>query len=168
MKTFYIIIIAVAFTATSGILFYNIGYRSGNDAGFTSGYASGQADAGRIKHIPTIEELTTELKRQESENIIAYLNSESRVRTIDEGDLFTIDNVHYFQGTLSNNAHLATAKDVVLEIDFLSKTGAKVGSQKITIYEFIRPQQEIHFKERINLPEKYESFKFYVLRAAGE
>jgi hypothetical protein len=52
------------------------------------------------------------------------------------------------EGTLTSSATAAVFKDVVLQVDFISKTNAVIRSEKYTIYPVLNPGQTISFKEK--------------------
>lgn len=53
-------------------------------------------------------------------------------------------------GEIKNKATLATFKDVVLKVTFLSKTGAALRTNQYTIYEFVGPSKAIPYKLKVN------------------
>ncbi len=132
------------------------------------GYENGKKSAETIQKYRSVEEIKTELKGREKESISSYLDGKAGIRNIDEGGLWKTKYIQYFSGTLTNSAVLATAKDVKLNVDFYSKTGSKIGNQEITIYEFVRPGKSIKFKEKINIPDKVEDFKFKIIEVKSE
>ncbi len=147
-----------------GIVLGAIGFYAGQQIG----YENGKKRAEFTHRFRDIEEIKTELKERESESISTYLNGKAGIRNVDEGSLFKIKYVQYFSGSITNSAVLAIAKDVKLNVDYYSKTNTKIGSQEITIYEFIKPGQTVTFKERINVPENVEDFKFQIIEAKSE
>ena len=52
------------------------------------------------------------------------------------------------KSTISNSASLTTYKDIVIEINFLSKTNSIIKTENITIYEYFSPnsKKSINFK----------------------
>jgi hypothetical protein len=52
------------------------------------------------------------------------------------------------EGTLTSSATAAVFKDVMLQVDFISKTNAVIRSEKYTIYPVLNPGQTISFKEK--------------------
>mgnify|MGYP006163120357 CR=1 FL=1 len=132
------------------------------------GYENGIQTAERMHKLRSIDEIKSELKGREAEDISSHLKGKAGIKNIDEGFLFEVKYVQYFSGSLTNSATIASAKDVKLNVDFFSKTGAKIGNQEITIYEFIRPGRSIKFKEKINFPAKAEDFKFQIIEAKSE
>lgn len=132
------------------------------------GYENGKNYAEFANKLRDIEEIKTELRERESERIGEYLNGKAGIETNDEGSLFKVKYVQYFSGNLTNSAVLAIAKDVKLNVDYYSKTNTKIGSQEITIYEYIKPGQTVKFKEKINVPENVSDFKFQITDAKAE
>jgi len=111
------------------------------------------------------ESLRAELGTKEAENIAQYIHGKASVESGDEGGLFNVKMVSYMTGYVNNEASVARAKDVKVRIDFKSKTGSVIGSKEITIYEFIGPGRSVDFKERVDVPEKVESYAWTVLSA---
>lgn len=148
----------------TGLILGTVGYFLGQRIG----YENGQQVAEMMRKFRSVDEIKVELKEREEEDISLYLNGKAGIKKIDEGSLFRIKYVQYFSGNLTNSATLASAKDVKLNVDFYSKTGSKIGNQVITIYEFIRPGRSVEFKEKINVPDKVEDFKFQIVEAKTE
>lgn len=88
------------------------------------------------------EELKVDLAQTEKQNPTNYITG----RTSHHQNLV---NQTVLEGTLSNSATLAAFKDVVLQVDFLSKTNTIITTQNITVYESINPGQTIIFKKKI-------------------
>jgi hypothetical protein len=148
----------------TGLILGAVGFFVGQNIG----YDNGRQYAEMMHKFRSIDEIKSELKGREAEDISSYLEGKAGIRNIDEGSLFKVKYVQYFSGNLNNSATLASAKDVKLNVDFFSKTGSKIESQEITIYEFIRPGRSIEFKEKINVPDKVEDFKFQIIEAKSE
>lgn len=69
------------------------------------------------------------------------------------------------RGTVANKATVAVYKDVNLQLDFYSKTGALLETDKETIYEVIRPGQSKSFKIKYFAPRGSDSVALKVLDA---
>lgn len=147
-------------TIAVGVLTFIVG----NKLGYADGYLSGK-DSYRYR---PIEELRNELKEREALDMKDFLNGKAGIESKDEGGLFKVKYVDYFSGTLTNSASIAKAKDIKLKVDFYSKTKTLIGSKEITVYEYILPGQSVKFKEKLDLPEKVEDFKFSILNASAE
>lgn len=128
--------------------------------GYTSGFQEGQQDYSLLG-VPKLQEL---LKEKEGESISEYLNSKASVDTRDEGGLFTTKYVKYFDGHISNNAHFAEAKNVVLRVEFFENQKV-LGEEKITISEFIPPQGKVNFRKQLSFSNSITDFKFYIENA---
>ena len=50
------------------------------------------------------------------------------------------------EGKINNSATVATYKDIVLTVSYYSKTDSFLGTEKQTIYEFLKAGQEHKFK----------------------
>ena len=140
---------------------HEIGHENGLELGYQNGFDSARVDF----KSRSIDEIKSELRGREESEILSYLNGTANIKTVDEGSFFTTKNVQYLMGSLTSSATLAIVKDVKINIDFFSKTGAKIGAKEMTIYEFVQPGGKITFKEKINIPEKVVEFKFEILDA---
>lgn len=155
IKIFLIVLVGIA-----GIVGYSLGNSIGSKEGFES--------AKRMNDLQPIESLKVQLKTREIAEITPYIHGKAGISKEDIGGLFSIKYAYYFEGTLSNSAAVARAKDVKLNIDFISKTGSKIGSKEIIIYDYINPGGTLSFKERIEVPANYEKIEFSILGAIGE
>jgi hypothetical protein len=141
-------------TIISSIIFLAIGYFVGGQQGYNN-----RDNEQRFK---TIDQLKFELKDREKESILSLVESKGEVNKRDEGGLFSVDYVHYLTGTINNNAAVATIKDIKFRVDYLSKTSSKVGTEEVTIFEFIKPGQShynyCYFYDETNLKVGGNSF----------
>lgn len=160
----FLIIYAIAWILIAAFIGYIVGSNKGYQRGFKSATTVIEF---KIQNQP-IDSLKAQLKRREISEISTYINGKASIKKIDEGSLFSVKNVYYFEGTLSNKAVIAKAKDVKIKIDFISKTESLIGSQEVTIYDYINPGGLLSFRERVSPPEGYEEFKFIILGAIGE
>lgn len=138
-----------------------IGYLLGNMNGKTSGY---QAHAEHQKR-KSMSELKAELKEKEQRQILTLLEESAEIKRVDEGGLFRTKYIHYLYGKVANNAAVATVKNVRLQLEFFSKTEAKINSNELILYEFIQPNQIHSFKQKINWPNDAEKFRLTILGA---
>ncbi|MBL7103048.1 MAG: hypothetical protein ISS18_01865 [Bacteroidales bacterium] len=148
----------------TGLILGAIGFFIGQNIG----YENGKQMTETLQQFRTVDEIKAELKQKEKERISSYLDSKAGIQNVDEGGLWKTKYVQYFSGSLTNSAVLSTAKDVKINVDFYSKTGSKIGNQEITIFEFVRPGKTINFKEKINIPDKVEDFKFQIIEVKAE
>lgn len=88
---------------------------------------------------PTHEETKQTLEEIEKANPLNYLNVTGSYRKNFIGQWVV-------EGTINNKASVATYKDVVIDIVYLSKTGTEVGRIQRTIFEFIKPNGAFDFK----------------------
>jgi len=71
------------------------------------------------------------------------------------------------EGTLNNSATIAVFKDVVLRVDFLSKTNTIITSKDFTIYEIIRPGQTINFKQKAYVGKDVQNVSVAIMGATA-
>jgi hypothetical protein len=69
------------------------------------------------------------------------------------------------KGTIVNKATVAVYKDVDVQLDFYSKTGALLETDKETVYETILPGQSKSFKTKYCAPKGSDSVALKVLDA---
>lgn len=105
------------------------------------------------------------MKTSEQAQILALLKASAEVKKVDEGGLFRTKYVHYLYGSITNEAAVATVEDIKLRLDFFSKTDAKITSNELMLYEFILPNHEHSFKEKINWPDEAITYQLRILDA---
>ena len=72
------------------------------------------------------------------------------------------------KGTLSNNAKVATFKDVELRLSFYSKTGTLLEEDPETVFETIGPGKTAEFKTKYFAPKGTDSVAIKVMGAKVE
>jgi hypothetical protein len=71
--------------------------------------------------------------------------------------------VSVVKGSVTNNAKVATYKDIEIEISFYSKTGAFLEKDKETVYEKLAPGQSADFKNKVMRDKGIDSVGFKVV-----
>ena len=69
------------------------------------------------------------------------------------------------KATISNKASVASYKDVDIQLDFYSKTGTLLETDKETVYEIINPGETKSFKTKYFAPKGTDSVVLKVLGA---
>jgi hypothetical protein len=69
------------------------------------------------------------------------------------------------KGTIINIASVASYKDVDIKLDFYSKTGTLLETDKETVYEVIAPGQSKNFKTKYFAPKGTDSVALMVISA---
>ena len=69
------------------------------------------------------------------------------------------------KGTITNKATVASYKDVDVKLDFYSKTGTLLETDKETVYEIIGPGQSKNFKTKYFAPKGTDSVALFVTAA---
>jgi len=69
------------------------------------------------------------------------------------------------KGTITNKATVASYKDVDVKLDFYSKTGTLLETDKETVYEVIGPGQSKNFKTKYFAPKGTDSVALAVTAA---
>lgn len=72
------------------------------------------------------------------------------------------------KGTISNNAKVASYKDVDVELSFYSKTGALLEKDHEVIYETIAPGNKTDFKTKYFAPKGTDSVALKIIGAKTE
>jgi len=88
------------------------------------------------------EEIKTEVLQTEKQNPVSYISE----RTSNRQNLL---GQTVLEGTLTNAATVANFKDVMLKVDFFSKTNTIIATENVSIYEQINPGQTISYKKKI-------------------
>lgn len=132
--------------------------------GLFVGFSLGFEDINDVSRL----ELQEVLREKEINQIRFLTECTSKINHKDEGGFFSVKYVNYLTGTIKNNANLAKAKDVKLAVVYYSKTKSKIGSEEITIYDWIQPNSQLDFKEKVSVPDNCESFDCMVLSIKAE
>jgi len=69
------------------------------------------------------------------------------------------------KGTITNKATVASYKDVDVKLDFYSKTGTLLETDKETVYEIIAPGQSKNFKTKYFAPKGTDSVALSIIAA---
>jgi hypothetical protein len=90
------------------------------------------------------------LEAKEKKNPVAFLSVSSK----DKHNLF---GQTVIRGNVANKAKICVYYDVVLELSFISKTGALLEKDSETIYETIEPGKSANFKTKYFAPKGTDS-----------
>jgi len=123
------------------------------------GSNNGKLDQIEVEKNYTIEELTENLKKKESEQI-KELVSQDLVYASDRSYSYYKSeyiNENYVKGYIKNNSSIVNAKDFVVKIDYFTKTNKFISSQTFDIYEYVKPKDSLSVKILLNLPENTET-----------
>ncbi len=69
------------------------------------------------------------------------------------------------KATITNKASIASYKDVDIQLDFYSKTGTLLETDKETVYEIINPGESKSFKTKYFAPKGTDSVSLKILSA---
>lgn len=92
----------------------------------------------------------------------------SRFITVSGHDKHNILGQTVIKGTLTNNAKVASYKDVDVELAFYSKTGALLEKDSETIFETLKPGTSENFKTKYFAPKGTDSVALKVTGAKAE
>jgi hypothetical protein len=106
------------------------------------------------------EELRAELAKKEQNNPTEYLKGKMGMRSNLIGEKI-------LEGVVVNNATIATFKDIVLKVSFLSKTNSIIGSKEFTFYEILAPKETKAFKFKTFTPKEVKDFSFEIIGATA-
>jgi hypothetical protein len=112
------------------------------------------------KGTPGYESLKLTIEEQEKMAPLTFLSVDGKLwenligQTVIEGDI-------------SSSATVAKFKDVVLKVNFYTKTGTFLGSEDFVVYEFVNPGQSVHFKIKSFGPEASEKIDVKISEAVS-
>ncbi len=109
----------------------------------------------------TYEVVKETLEEKEKKNPTRFIVVSNRDRKNIIGQTVVI-------GNLTNNATIATYKDIALKLSFFSKTSVKLDEGNETIYETIKPGQTIKFKTKYFAPKGTDSVAVKVMDAKAD
>lgn len=107
------------------------------------------------------EQTKETLEQTEKKNPERFISVTSR-------DKHNIIGQTVIKGTLTNNAKVASYKDVELKLSFYSKTKALLEEDSETIYETIAPGKDTDFKTKYYAPKGTDSIAIKVVGAKSE
>lgn len=154
----------ILFAMGSLIIGLAVGYSFGHEQGITTGYAQRDAE----QHEKSYAQLREEIHKVESTLSEKLIVVKASVETKDEGGLFTVKLKYYLEGTILNSAMATTMKDVVLQVDYISKTKSIISSEKITLYHVISPLEIKSFREQITPPPHTESYQYSLISVKAD
>ena len=112
------------------------------------------------KGTPGYESLKLSIEEQEKLAPLTFLNVDGKLwenligQTVIEGDI-------------TSSATVAKFKDVVLKVNFYTKTGTFLGSEDFVVYDFVNPSQSVHFKIKSFGPESAEKIEIEISKAVS-
>jgi hypothetical protein len=125
-------------------------------------YNSSQSSANKINDLLGREkspyELRLDLEQRERMNPTEYLVDKTTMRWNLRGEAI-------IEGSVMNNASVASFKDIVLEVSYLSKTGSIISTEHFTIYEVAGPGKWASFKFKTYSPKDTKGFSAVVINA---
>jgi hypothetical protein len=148
----YVVVFLVA-AATAGFVGYGVG--------IDEGYRQHE----QIQKVYGMDQVRALLKENEQQHITDLVRASAEITKKDEGGLFSTKWVHYLNCKILNSASVATVKDVKLRLDFLSKTDAVINSEEINVYEFIRPNREYTYKQKVKWPQEADKYRITIEHA---
>ncbi|MBX9853195.1 MAG: hypothetical protein K2X86_15735 [Cytophagaceae bacterium] len=128
---------------------------------FNMGKQSAYTETYQAEVAKSPEEIRMELLQKESSDPLSYLTVKgtARINLIGES---------VFEGSISNSATLASYKDVKLKLSCYSKTKTLLGEKFFTIYEFVRPNASVPFKQKVFLPDDVKEYNLEVVEAISQ
>ena len=136
--------------------------------GYLIGNFKGEHGANGDNQNKSVERLKIELKQKEELQIRTLLKGNAYIETKNEGHLLKRKNVQYLVGSIKNNALIASAKDVKVQVSLLSKTKSEIKSVEFTLYEYILPGKSQSFKKKIDISENVADFKWTIIDAKAQ
>jgi predicted methyltransferase len=109
----------------------------------------------------TYEVVKETLEEKEKKNPTRFIAANNRDRKNLIGQTVVIVN-------LTNNATIATYKDIALKLSFFSKTNVKLDEGNETVYETLKPGETIKFKTKYFAPKGTDSVAVKVMDAKAD
>lgn len=69
------------------------------------------------------------------------------------------------EGSIKNVSSKDVYKDIVLNVEYRSKTGSTISAQKLTVYEIAKPNKRINFKFKLRSPNGTTNFSTEIVDA---
>jgi hypothetical protein len=93
------------------------------------------------------------------------LKSPQKFLVISGNDKHNLVGQTVVKATITNKASIASYKDVAIQLDFYSKTGTLLETDKETVYEIISPGESKSFKTKYFAPKGTDSVSLKILSA---
>ena len=118
----------------------------------------------------TPEELREELRKQEMNSPSEYIKLEGvtmKKNLVREAGWFR--NAEYdgsvVEGSIKNTASIARFKDVIIVVEFYSKTETQIGQKEFVLYEYYEPNSNENFRLVVYPPSEMGSYHVSVKNA---
>ena len=136
---------------------------------FSCGDSSGLG-IGESTREKTPEELREELRKQEMNSPIEYIKLEGvtmKRNLVREAGWFR--SAEYdgsvVEGSIKNTASIARFKDVVIVVEFYSKTETQIGKKEFVLYEYYEANSTESFRLKVDPPAEMGSYHVSVKNA---
>lgn len=106
----------------------------------------------------TEAELREELRQREMKTPGIYISGSVKWRKNLVGETVV-------EGTLTNNATMATFKDPVLLVTWMSKTNTAMRTNQYPVYEYLGPRESVPYKLKVHGPNKYSTVSIAIKSA---
>lgn len=115
----------------------------------------------------TPQELKAELKEIERNNPLDYLHCKDvilqpQTKLVKKETFFKSavyeDDGALIVGSITNNATLATYKDVVIKVSYYSQTETVIKTKSYVLYEYYKPNTTNYFSIKVYPPKAYVNF----------
>ena len=123
-------------------------------------HSSGSRTYLQVERQKTPEELRAELLQSEQQYPGKYING----KTSNWKNLW---GKRVIQLQLTNTATLASFKDLVINVTFLSKTGTELGQNQFTVFEYFKPGQVVTHNVRAYAPSATKNVSVTVISATA-
>ncbi len=107
----------------------------------------------------TPEEIKADLKEREEADVLKYLSLDYKL----EPNLGIRARI---TGVVHNSASIATYKDAVIRMTFLTKTETVIGTEDKTMFEYLKPSSSKTFDWRIRTPNKTALIGLQIVNAS--
>lgn len=114
---------------------------------------------GQNSQVETYQEKVQSVEEIEQSNPLDFLTATANFETNFWGTKLKVT------GVIKNNATVATYKDAVLKIVFLTKTDTEIGSEGVVIYELLPPTSEVPFSVKVNKLPNVAKYRIDIVKA---
>jgi hypothetical protein len=134
------------------------------------------APAEAPEHIKTSEELRQELKQTEQNNPLTYVHGSgetlkpNQVETRKAGlfrDAEYEMQRYFLDGSVKNTASVATFKDEVIKVSYVSETNTVISDELLTVYRVLTPNGVADYEFKVNPPVDMKSFNVQLVGATA-
>lgn len=116
-------------------------------------YKLGQSNQIKIQEQYSIDYLLNLVKKKEVNKIDSLITENLLIESVKTRHFYDDQSEDFCKGFIKNDAKIAVAKDVVVLLQYFTKTKSFIDSDTLKIYEYVKPQDSIFINVPISKPE---------------